>query len=106
MVETGVITGFRADVNLGSLGNAIDAIIDVRLLPGITPAEFEARAARLHAIRELVFMTGRFDYQLRAACHNTDHLNEAVRALRGPAIGAHTETRIVLGSTTYDRTIN
>jgi Lrp/AsnC family leucine-responsive transcriptional regulator len=105
LVDAGVITGFRAEVNLGAVGRAIDAIVDVRLLPGTTSKEFEQRVAGLNAIQELVFVTGRFDYHVRAACRDTDHLNETVRALRGGVVPAQTETRIVMGATSYARPI-
>jgi Lrp/AsnC family transcriptional regulator, leucine-responsive regulatory protein len=105
LVEADVITGFSAQVNLGTVGRAIDAIVDVRLLAGTTPEEFESTVAQLHAIRELAFVTGRYDYYLRVACRDTDDLNGTVRALREKNVAAHTETRIVLGSTVYDRAI-
>ena len=105
LVEADVITGFSAQVNLGTVGRTVDAIVDVRLLAGTTPEEFESRVAQLHAIRELAFVTGRYDYPLRLACRDTDDLNGTVRTLREKNVAAHTETRIVLGSTTYDRAI-
>jgi Lrp/AsnC family leucine-responsive transcriptional regulator len=92
----GAITGFVAKVDLVALGRALDAIIDVRLLPSTAPEHFEAEVRRLRAVRELVFVTGRFDYQLRVACTDTNELNETVRALRQRAGAAVTETRIVL----------
>ena len=55
-------------------------------------------------MREVVFLTGRFDYQLRVACRDADDLNSTVRAIRqGGAAG--TETRIVLRSASFERPI-
>ena len=105
LLAVALVVGFSADVNLGTVGRAIDAVVDVRLLPGTTPEEFEARVSKLDAVRELAFVTGRFDYHLRVACRDTHDLNETVRSLRGNSVAAHTETRIVLGSTTFARTI-
>jgi len=54
--------------------------------------------ALLPAVREMAFVTGRFDYQLRVACLDADDLDHTVRAIRGEAGAAGTETRIVMRS--------
>ena len=54
----------------------------MRLLSTTKPESFEAAVAELPAARELSFLTGRFDYQLRAACVDADDLDHTVRALR------------------------
>lgn len=92
----GVITGFTATVDLGSVGRGLDAIIDVRLMPNTDPDGFERDVAKLPAVRELAFLTGRFDYQLRVACRDADELDATVRAVRRDAGAAQTETRIVM----------
>jgi Lrp/AsnC family leucine-responsive transcriptional regulator len=94
----GVITGYAARVDPARIGRSLDALIDVRLLPTTDPEDFERRVGRLASVREIVFLTGRFDYQLRVACRNADDLNETVRAVRRDAGAAGTETRIVLRS--------
>jgi Lrp/AsnC family leucine-responsive transcriptional regulator len=94
----GVITGFTALVDLESLGRGVDAIIDVRLLPSTTSEQFERVASDLPSVQDIAFVTGRFDYQVRAACKDTDDLDGTVRALRERAGVAQTETRIVLRS--------
>jgi Lrp/AsnC family leucine-responsive transcriptional regulator len=104
LVEAGVITGFTATVDEGSVGQVLDALIDVRLLSTAKPEAFEATAAKLPAVRELSFLTGRFDYQLRAACRDADDLDHTVRALRR-AGAAVTETRIVMRTQTFPREV-
>jgi Lrp/AsnC family transcriptional regulator, leucine-responsive regulatory protein len=94
----GVITGFTALIDLESLGRRVDAIIDVRLLPSTSSEHFERVATELPSVQDIAFVTGRFDYQVRAACQNTDDLDRTVRALRERAGAAQTETRIVLRS--------
>jgi Lrp/AsnC family leucine-responsive transcriptional regulator len=103
--EAGVITGFTITVALETVGRGLDAVVDVRLGADTTPGEFEARAAELRAVRELAFVTGRFDYQLRVACADADDLDRTVRALRQSAGAAQTETRIVLRSTAYPHAV-
>lgn len=99
----GVITGFTTTVDLGSVGRALDAFIDIRLLPSTDPEAFERKVAKLPAVRELAFLTGRFDYQLRVACHDADELDRTVRTVRRDAGAAQTETRIVMRSATFER---
>jgi Lrp/AsnC family leucine-responsive transcriptional regulator len=93
--DAGVITGFTATIDSGQVGRGLDALVDVRLVPTVRPEAFEAAVAELPAARELSFLTGRFDYQLRAACVDADDLDHTVRALRR-AGAAVTETRIVM----------
>jgi len=96
LVRSGVITGFTVMVDARAAGNLLDAYIDVRLAPGTQPDQFESRAAELAQLRELAFVTGRFDYQLRVVCKDADDLDHVVRVLRQKAGAMHTETRIVL----------
>jgi Lrp/AsnC family transcriptional regulator, leucine-responsive regulatory protein len=96
LVEAGIVTGFTAGVDFNAIGRGLDALIDVRLLPTATPETFEARTARMGSVREIAFVTGRFDYQLRVACKDADDLDRTVRVLRQEAGAAVTETRIVL----------
>jgi Lrp/AsnC family leucine-responsive transcriptional regulator len=92
----GIITGFTATVALENVGRALDAFIDVRLMPTTSPETFERYVGSLPAVQELAFVTGRFDYHVRVACQNADDLDATVRAIRGEGGAAQTETRIVL----------
>jgi Lrp/AsnC family leucine-responsive transcriptional regulator len=94
-----VITGFTASVNLEAVGRSLDAVIDVRLALPTTPENFEQRVSEMTAVREVAFVTGRFDYQVRVACQDADDLDRTVRTLRQQAGAAQTETRIVLRAT-------
>lgn len=98
--ERGVITGFTALVDNELLGRRLDAMIDVTLRPETQPERFEAEAARIPAVREIAFVTGRSDYQLRVACRDPEELDQAVRSLRQRGGAATTETRIVMRSST------
>jgi Lrp/AsnC family transcriptional regulator, leucine-responsive regulatory protein len=99
----GVITGYAARIDPAGVGRSLDAFIDVRLLPTTDSEEFEGRVSRLDSVREVAFLTGRFDFQLRVACRDADDLNDTVRAIRREAGAAGTETRIVLRSTSFER---
>ncbi len=104
LVEAGIVTGFTATLNYGAVGRGLDALVDIRLLSTAKPEAFEEAVAELPAARELSFLTGRFDYQLRAACVDADDLDHTVRALRR-AGAAVTETRIVLRTQAYQREV-
>lgn len=97
----GVITGYTATVTPASMGRGLDAFIDVRLLAQTPPETFERFVGTLPAIREVAFVTGRFDYHVRAACKDADDLDATVRAIRTGGGAAQTETRIVLRSTEF-----
>lgn len=104
LVDAGIVTGFTALVDYGHVGRGLDALVDVRLLSTARPEAFEAAAAELPSIREVSFVTGRFDYQLRAACVDADDLDHTVRGLRS-AGAAVTETRIVLRTRAFLRPV-
>lgn len=99
----GVITGYTATIDPGNTGRSVDALVDVRLLPSADPDGFERMVAKLSAVRELLFLTGRFDYQLRVACEDADDLDRTVRAIRRDGGAAGTETRIVMRSASFER---
>ena len=98
LVNSGVVTGFTIRLDAGRAGRALDAYIDVRLLPKAEPDDFEQTIRSLPAAREYAFVTGRFDYQVRVACVDADDLDATVRAVRQSGGVAQTETRIVMRS--------
>lgn len=104
LMEDGIVTGFTALVDFGAVGRGLDALVDIRLLSTAVPEQFEQAVAALPAARELSFLTGRFDYQLRAACVDADDLDHTVRALR-KAGAAVTETRIVMRTEAFRRAV-
>jgi Lrp/AsnC family leucine-responsive transcriptional regulator len=104
LVDAGVITSFVANVDFGAIGRGLEALVDLRLASNADPDAFEERSAELPSVRELTFLTGRFDYQLRASCRDADDLDHTVRALRR-AGAAVTETRIVMRTRAFRRTV-
>lgn len=102
----GVILGFTTLIDFGSVGRSFDAFVDVRLAPSTDSEEFERFVAKLPAVRELAFLTGRFDFQLRLACRDADDLDRTVRTIRRDAGAASTETRIVMRAATFERELD
>jgi Lrp/AsnC family transcriptional regulator, leucine-responsive regulatory protein len=97
--RAGVISRFTAVINLANIGRSLDAFIDVRLLPTASSDAFEKFVLQLPAVQEVAFVTGRFDYHVRVACHGADDLDATLRAIRRDGGAAHTETRIALRAT-------
>lgn len=100
LVKAGVITGFTVTLDLERAGRALDAYIDVRLLPSSDPEAFEALVRTLPAVREYAFVTGRLDFQVRVACVDPHDLDQTVRVIRKSGGVAQTETRLVMRSWT------
>jgi Lrp/AsnC family leucine-responsive transcriptional regulator len=96
LVERGAIHAFTAIVHPEAIGRPLDAVIDVRLSSSTAPEDFERDVASLEPVREVAFMTGRYDYSVRVACRDAVELDGTVRALRRHAGTMLTETRIVL----------
>jgi Lrp/AsnC family leucine-responsive transcriptional regulator len=101
LLAAGVVRGVHASIDFGAVGRGLDAYVDVRLHAATDPDEFERRVGAMPAVREIAFVTGRFDYQLHVACEGADDLDYTLRRLRRDAGAAATETRIVLRVTTH-----
>ena len=83
---SGVIRGYHASLDPHALGLSLQAIIDVKLLPGVTAEAFEATLQTIPGVIEAILMTGSFDYMVRVACANQEalvRLNENLRARGG-----------------------
>lgn len=100
LVSEGIITGFTASISFEAIGRPLEAVINVRLAPTADPADFERIAAQMPAVRELAFVTGRFDYFVRVACVDADDLGATVLLLRREAGAVGTETHLVMRSST------
>jgi Lrp/AsnC family transcriptional regulator, leucine-responsive regulatory protein len=96
LAESGVITGVHAAIDPVALGRPLTALIDLRLSPNGTPDQLERAAAEIDGIQEIAFVTGRFDFQLRASCRDSADLDRLLRELRERADVAETETRLIL----------
>ncbi|SMD21716.1 Lrp/AsnC family transcriptional regulator [Kibdelosporangium aridum] len=94
--ESGVISGFRAEVDMTALGRPLKAFIDVRLRPGPDHAELEAALLTLPAVLSGVHVTGRWDYTLTVACRDVAELDELVMALPRSYGVVETNTRLLL----------
>src|SRR4051794_16333021 len=82
----------------GGAGRRLHALVEVRMGAEHTNDSFEAAVAGLEAVTDADHVTGRFDYQLRVACHDTAELDRLLRHLKTRLGVVETETRVVLRS--------
>jgi Lrp/AsnC family leucine-responsive transcriptional regulator len=96
LVESGVITGFTAMLDPAAAGRKLVALIDVRLGGPTDSERCERLIATLEPVIEATHVTGRFDYQLRVACRDTDELDAVIRALKRQGGVVESDTRLAL----------
>ena len=95
--RSGVIVGYRAEIDPVALGRGLECLVDVRLMPGFDRDVFVEFLARTDEITDAVHLTGRSDYALTVHCGGTADLDRLLLAMKSDAGVAETETRVVLG---------
>ncbi|WP_044560706.1 Lrp/AsnC family transcriptional regulator [Azospirillum sp. B4] len=94
--ESGVITGYRADIDRARVGLPLLAFVDVAIDLGRHQA-FEAAIANVPSVLECHTTAGPFDYVLRVAVRDVGALDELLRAELSHLPGVKTfATRICL----------
>ncbi|HEY3548087.1 MAG TPA: Lrp/AsnC family transcriptional regulator [Propionicimonas sp.] len=99
MVETGVIRGFRTEVDLAAVGCPIQAMILVRLQDSARPRlrEEAHRLSTCAGVLEVFFLAGQYDLAVRVAAANTSDLRDfVVNELSRQPGTAGTETCLIL----------
>lgn len=94
--NTGVLIGYRAELDLTRLGRTLIALSDVRLREGTLDSEFQRGLRRVPQILAAVHTTGEYDYQLRIACADTADLEAVVEVLKRDHQVREVRSRIVL----------
>jgi Lrp/AsnC family leucine-responsive transcriptional regulator len=98
LVATGVIRGFRADIDPRANGTRLAAFVDLRLSTG-TPADaFEEALRAMPGVVSASLTTGNFDYTLRVAVGDERSLVALIEALRARG-ASETHSRIILRET-------
>ncbi|MBV9847883.1 MAG: Lrp/AsnC family transcriptional regulator [Kutzneria sp.] len=82
MRASGVIRGYRADLDFAALGRPLVMVSDVRLREGVPGKEFERGLAHFPQVLSAAHVTGEYDYQLRVACTDTYEFEELVDRLK------------------------
>ncbi|WP_249933885.1 Lrp/AsnC family transcriptional regulator [Kocuria sp. 2SI] len=100
LIESGVITGFRADVDPAALGLSIEVIISIRVHPYArrSLSRFQAYLTELPESRQVYFLAGDRDFLVHAAVRDT----EALRALVSDRISMREEVASTNTSLIFD----
>ncbi|GAA1712846.1 Lrp/AsnC family transcriptional regulator [Fodinicola feengrottensis] len=96
----GVIRGFHADLDLGAIGLAVQAMISVRLhahTRGQMDA-FLAKAPLMPGVIAVYFMSGTDDYVIHVALPSADVLRDFVLDLSSEPAVQHTNTSLIFES--------
>jgi len=98
LVESGVIHGFHADVDLRKLGFGLQAMIAVRLRRHSREevTSFREYVLGLTEVREIYHVAGADDYLVHVVVRDADHLRDlAMDAFTTRREVAHIETRLI-----------
>lgn len=82
--KTGVIRGFRTEINRKALGLPLQAYIDVKLQQGISMEVFEKALSKMNRnnFREAVSVTGAFDARILVDCESPEELGRLIEDVR------------------------
>lgn len=102
--RTGVIRGYRADIDPKASGCAVEIIVavDIAVNDGKTTEDFEAAAVRVDEVTEIRRLIGQPDYFLRVQVADLEHYERLLTGTlsRLPAVSrilSHQTMRIIKG---------
>ena len=90
------VAGVRARVDPEAAGRGLIAVIDVRIASPTDAKRFERLLRAQETVTDAAHVTGRFDYQVRAACRDAVELDALIQALKTNGGVIETDTRIAL----------
>lgn len=96
ILDSGLITGFTANVDPVAAGRTIEAIVDVRFLAGTYNADLDFSEPALSGVVDAIHATGRFDMQLRVLARDVAELDQLLESLKDDHHAEETNTRLVL----------
>jgi len=96
LVESGVISGFRATIDHRALGKMIHAIVDIRFNQSTYSDQFVENLALLDNVERAWCVTGPFDCNLEIWVPTPQDLDETLAAIKRTGDVAELQTRLVL----------
>ncbi len=99
--EAGIISGYRADLNLEQLGLSLTAFLQLTTTPGCYPEVIELLRA-LPEVLEAHHITGSGSFSIKVVVRSTQHLEAIIRQL---SQYGQTNTSIVLSTPVPTRAI-
>jgi Lrp/AsnC family leucine-responsive transcriptional regulator len=94
--ESGVIRGYRADLDVAALGQGMEMISDIRLRDGVDRRGFEAQLQDVPQVIGAMRLTGEYDYQLRMACIDSRDFESVVDRLKADLGVRELRSRLLL----------
>src|ERR687888_2810238 len=98
--ESGIITAYRARIDLEALGLYVTALVSVMPLEPKQPDDLPDRVLELPEVEDCFSVAGDENYILKVRTRTTNELEDLLRRLREKA-GVQTRTTVVL-STPYE----
>ncbi|GAA4079857.1 Lrp/AsnC family transcriptional regulator [Streptomyces shaanxiensis] len=79
---SGIVRGYRAELNLAALGRGLELLSDVRLREGVDRTAFEGQLHQVPQVVGAMRLTGDYDYQLRMACTDAREFETVIDRLK------------------------
>ncbi|MEU1514502.1 Lrp/AsnC family transcriptional regulator [Streptomyces sp. NPDC005811] len=99
---SGVIQGYRAELDLAALGRGMQLISDIRLREAVDRRSFEEQLGAVPQVISAVRMTGEYDFQLRVACADAREFETVVDRLKAELGVREVRSRLVLHEVELD----
>lgn len=96
----GVIVGYTARINYGSIGTGIEAVTELRFAGDLDLAQIMQFVAKIPEVHEVLTVAGDPDAIVRIRVDGIDHLQKVVNRLRTGGAVTGTKTLVVLESWT------
>lgn len=94
--RNGVIRRFTAVIDPALVGRPIEALVDVRLAPGVPQATIDTDYLAMPMVTDAMHLTGRFDVQLRVAARDVAELDALLIEIKEQHGAEETNTRLIL----------
>lgn len=96
LTRTGVVRRFTAVIDPAQIGRPIEALIDVRLAPGVPQDKIDTDYLAMPSVTDAMHLTGRFDVQLRVAARDVAELDALLIEIKEQHGAEETNTRLIL----------
>lgn len=96
LTSSGAIGGFTITAEPAMVGRPIEALVDVRLSPGMRQDAIDDVVRNQPCVIDAVHLTGRFDVQLRVTAVDVGELDQLLITLKEVHGAEETNTRLVL----------
>ncbi|WP_329587280.1 Lrp/AsnC family transcriptional regulator [Kitasatospora sp. NBC_01250] len=93
---SGVIQGYRAELDLAAFGRGMQMISDIRLRDDTDRRAFERQLADVPQVVSAMRLTGDYDFQLRLACTDAREFETVIDRLKAELGVREVRSRLVL----------